>query len=111
MRQVLLDHGELRQAIDAAVGPADEKVPEGRISAASLSADGLQVTLAVVDSATQETRSVVLSANRVAAALIKFCMRRKIPLPRGASKYLFVSGDTLGIRVVLKMESVTQGKG
>lgn len=111
MRQVLLDHGELRQALDAAVGPADEKVPEGRIITASLSADGLQATLAVVDSATQETRQIILSASRVAAALIKFCMRRKIPLPRGAAKYLYVSGDTLGIRVVLKTESVMQSKG
>jgi hypothetical protein len=111
MRQVLLDNGELRQALDAAVGQADEKVPDGKIGGASLSADGLQVTLAIIDSATQQTRSIILSASLVAAALIKFCMRRKIPLPRGASKYLYVSGDALGIRVVLKTESVMQGKG
>lgn len=106
MRQVLLDHGELRLALDAAVGPTDEKLPDGKISSASLSGDGLQVTLTVVNSATQDTRRVVLTANRVAAALIKFCMRRRIPLPRGASKYLYVSGDNLGIRVMLKTESV-----
>jgi len=39
-------------------------------------------------------------------------MRRKIPLPRGASKYLYVSGDgPPASAVVLKTESVMQGKG
>lgn len=110
MRQVILDHGELRQALDAAAGADDEKLPNGKIASASISSDGQQVTVAILDGATQEPRNVTLSASRVAAALIKFCMRRRIPLPRGASKYLCVSGDNLGIRVILKTESVAQAR-
>jgi len=111
MRQVILDHQELRQALDSAAGPEDQKLPDGRIGSASISSDGQQVTIVVVDGATQASRDVILSASRVAAALIKFCMRRRIPLPRGASKYLFVSGENLGIRVVLKTGSIAEAKG
>lgn len=111
MRQIILDQQELRQALEACVGPDDPKLPDGKIASASISSDGQQVTVSVINGTTQEPSPVSLPASRVAAALIKFCMRRRIPMPRGASKYLCVSGDNLGIRVVLKTASVADARG
>lgn len=77
--------------------------------------DGLD---AVLHLATErgDTESVVVPEEEVTAALIAYCMNRRIPLPADADKFLYLVNDNLTLMITLnfnrapRLVSDTEGR-
>jgi hypothetical protein len=88
---------EVRNALFAHCQRTSRKLPDGVVTRASVGDDA--GTLVTLHSAPWpgDPEQPAASFNRVevAAALIKFCIECRIPMPRAASKTLVRNGDSL----------------
>jgi len=100
-RQIIFSHDEVVAAIQQLYQRSHQVFPKGRIWDIAISEEnGCQVDCDIVDSHNVRDRVTVAGA-KLAAALILFCITRKVPLPANAQKALSVVNNHLALRVTL----------
>lgn len=101
LRKLVFSKQELEAAIIAHNRSAAEKLPSGPVTKCEVQKpdDVIKVALEVTDQRTGETHKIDLNSAYLAAALLRFCIEKKIPLPRDSSKSLQVVGDSLALNV------------
>jgi len=96
VRQIWFDTAEVDQALRLFPPNVGSSLPQGDVLSAKEEhgADG-PITI------TTEVAAVTLERAKVAAALILFCKKNRIPLPAAAKKMVVVDGERLVLRVAL----------
>ena len=103
LRRVVFPNQELRQALREYESHGKEAVPDGEIVAVSIlekPAETVRVT--VLDTAQNATFTADFTASYIAAALIRFCIEHKVPIPRNSRKSLRLMGDNLALDIVVR---------
>ncbi|HYD98682.1 MAG TPA: hypothetical protein VEH84_04820 [Alphaproteobacteria bacterium] len=78
-----------------------EALPSGTVIGARYAeADGLQTTLVIVDDHGRDL-SIPVPEPEVAAALLAYCMGRKVPLPADADKVLYLINGALTLMITM----------
>ena len=79
-----------------------ESLGDGPIQRISYKSDnGVSVTLHGVNAKGEET-AVVINDTEISAALVNFCMSRKIPMPVDSDKYLQVINEGLTLMITMR---------
>jgi hypothetical protein len=108
-RQLLFSNNELIEALYEFNQVARTKLPPGMIlSCTPVKEDKVAVRLQMMDQASGETQVVPLSSELVAAALLGYCIRHRIPIPRNAAKSIQVHGDQISLDLRVKGRRATQ---
>lgn len=102
-RRVVFPNQELRQALSEYGAPGSEPVPAGDIVAVSIiEAPAETVRITLLDTAQNATFTADFSAAHIAAALIRFCITHKVPIPKRSRKSLRLMGDNLALDIVVR---------
>lgn len=104
-RRLVFSNAELVQAISEYNQGAGKKLPAGTVTACKpIDRPELVVRLEILDQRRGEVLTVDLTPEVVGAALLRYCMSRKIPIPRHAEKSVQVQGDNIVLAIALKSE-------
>jgi len=102
-RQVLFSNNEVIEALYEHNQVAEAKLPRGMIVSCTPVAEvDVAVRLELVDQESGETQVASLSPELVCAALLRYCMKLHIPMPRGAAKTIQIHGDDVALNVRIK---------
>ncbi len=105
-RQVLFSNNELIQALYEYNQVAQIKMPPGTIlSCTPVAEDKVAVRLQLVDQASGETRVASFSPELVAAALLHYCFKHRIPMPHSAAKSIEMHGDEISLNMRIEGRS------
>jgi hypothetical protein len=100
-RQIIFTNDEVVAAIQQLYLRSHQSFPPGRVWDIAISEEnGCRVECDVIDNNRVRER-VTVSGEKLAAALILFCITRKVPIPVAAQKTLGVINNHLALRVVL----------
>ena len=100
LRQIIYSRDELAAAITNYENGASRALPTGRIVFCRiLNQAELGVEVKMIPNGGSDIRTVQLDANLLGSILIEECARRKIPIPKNASKSLQVIGEAIAITV------------
>jgi hypothetical protein len=103
-RRIIFKEVELLQAILDYNKIAREKLPVGNImSCKILCDDSIEVRLEIYEIRSDKRCEVTLDAATIGAALLRFCIDNKIPLPRKARKRLQVLGDSIALDLSMEL--------
>lgn len=103
LRRIVFSNDELKIAIAEHNRRAKEKLPVGAVQACEPLPDGGgAVRLEIVNQSYGEAQNVELSPETVGAALVRYCIQHKIPLPKKAHKSIHVQGDKLVLNVSIE---------
>jgi hypothetical protein len=106
MRRVIFRSDELVAAISEYNMGSGGKLPFGTVIACKpIDGPEVVVRLDILEQRSGETRTVDLTAEIVGAALLRYCMKHRIPIPRIAEKSIQVHGDTLSLNISIKDKS------
>lgn len=107
-RRVVFPNRELREAL-AASDPGGEPFPPGEIISVAMPEDGEgTVRVTVLDTACNATFTSDLAVSRVAAALIRFCIDNKVPIPKKGRKSLRLMGDNLALDIIIRERNLLE---
>ena len=110
-RQILFSNDALREAVRHVASVMPDKVPHGMIRRVWLSEEPeLLLFVQVEPLGARKLYEVSFRHSEIAAFLILFCRKLKVPLPRTAEKYLEVEGGNLSL-VITKQIPVEGSKG
>ena len=100
IRQIAFLPSEVCTAIHDYRRRRNEPLPQGTIMGVDFG-EGPEVivTLNIKNDATGVSSNIALAGEAVAAALILFCINRKIPLPAKAQKKVQRIGDSIGLTI------------
>ena len=99
-RQVRFTNKELIEALCEYNDAAQTKLPGGNIvSCTPVTEATVAVRLELSDQESGETQVVSLAPELVAAALLRYCNRQGIPMPKNAGKSIQVHGDEISLNV------------
>ena len=102
-RQVRFSNSELIEILSDYNQVAQNKLPEGKIVSCTPVAEAeVAVCLELVDQSSGETQIASLAPELVAAALLRYCIRQRILMPRGATKTIKIHGDEISLNVRIK---------
>lgn len=102
IRQLIFSRAELADAIAAHSRVAPGGVPAGRVILVQVAEDPeVHVLAKVVRDDRAELDTVRLDARFVGAALIHYCLGRRIPIPQAAEKRLQAIGDSVGLSLTI----------
>jgi hypothetical protein len=107
LRQIIFSSDETVAAIRQLFQRSNRAFPEGHIAQVTVSpASGCQVDCEIEDDNKMRDR-VTVAGEKLAAALLLYCMTRKIPVPAAAAKTLSVVNGHLALCISLheKVES------
>lgn len=102
-RRMVFPNRELRQALTQYGGEGRDPFPPGDIISVSLpkgGGDTVQVT--VLDTARNVTFTADFPVAQIAAALIRYCIENKVPIPKKSRKSLRLMGDNLALDIVIR---------
>jgi hypothetical protein len=100
-RQIVFANDEVLAAIQLFFQRSRQSFPPGRVWDVTITeVNGCQVDFDIIDANNIRERVTVAGA-RLAAALILFCMNRKVPIPAAAQKTLAVLNHHLALCVSL----------
>ena len=104
IRQIAFQQAEVCAALQDYRRRRNEPLPAGSISQVAFG-DGpdVVVTLTIENDSTGAKHEVAFDTDIVGAALILFCINRKIPLPATAQKKVQRVGDSIGL--VMRQDS------
>lgn len=103
LRRIVFSNDELKTALSEHNRHAKEKLPVGAVQACEPLPDGGgTVRLGIVNQSSGETQDVELSPETVGAALVRYCIQHKIPLPKRAHKSIHVQGDKVILNVSIE---------
>lgn len=102
-RRVVFPNHELRQALLDYHADGEQDMPPGDIVAvAILDSPANTVRVTLLDTAANATYTADFSASHIAAALIHFCSRNQVPIPRHSRKSLRLMGDNMSLDIVVR---------
>ncbi len=102
-RRIMFTNNELIEAIHDYNGISPDKLPPGVIlTCTPVSEAGVAVRLEMVDQRSDETHVVELSPEVLGAALLRYCMKHRIPMPKAATKSIQMHGDEISLNVEIK---------
>jgi hypothetical protein len=99
IRRIVFSSDELRQALDAYLLGIGVALPVGYIQAAQFDKAVSELWLSLYDGQRDETHEATVSGAQAAASLIKFCIGKRIPLPKDATKSIAIVGDNVALEV------------
>lgn len=106
LRTLVFSNEELRQAVLHFHKNSVEILPSQRISTCEIHKDaGISLHLMVYDEAQNKNTPVVLETPMVAAILLKYCFKERIPVPKKSDKSLQVIGDNLALRIAVNAQT------
>jgi hypothetical protein len=101
-RQIEFDRGELLEALTSYLGkPAEPSHPSVKADVRVTDKPRPSVNYVLLDEFERETRASEIEPAAIAAALIKYCIAHKIPIPRKFAKSIQIRGGS----VVLMLRS------
>ena len=108
LRRILFSRDELREALAGYYGGASGRPwPAGEIRSVRAHAPSdAMLSLEIGDGVAGRVYQVDLDAEWVAAALIRFCVDRRIVLPRRAQKSLEILGDTVSLEIAIQTRTL-----
>lgn len=83
-----------------------DPLPSGQIAGMTFRVENETVAVFHMVSDNGELADVVISEEETMAAMISFCMRRKIPLPVESDKFLYLINDNLTLMITIKFNKV-----
>ena len=100
-RRLKFTGAELRDALQAQSGTKKSRLPAGDIVAllAARRNNRFEIDLEIIELSSRKTRKAGIPENVVKSAMIEFCIREGIPLPRGAEKTLRIVDDRICLDV------------
>ncbi len=99
----MFTNNELIEAIHDYNGISPDKLPPGIILACTpVSETGVAVRLDMVDQRSDETHVVELSPEVLGAALLRYCMTHRIPMPKSATKSIQIHGNEISLNIEIK---------
>ena len=102
-RRVMFTNNELIEAIHDYSEVAEDKLPPGIIlTCTPVSEAEVVVRLELVDQRNGETHVVELSPEVLGAALLRYCKKHHIPMPKSATKSIQMHGDEISLNVEIK---------
>ena len=100
LRQILFSNKELIEALHGHNQVAQNKLPQGTIiSCTPVAEDEVAVRLELVDQESGETQIASLTPEMVAAALLHYCFKHRIPIPQIAAKSIQIHGDEISLNI------------
>lgn len=98
LRKITFSDGELSEAIERFAKATRYPMPAGKIAECRVeSKAGLALIVRVYNVADGSEHTVRFDQATVAAALIRFCIDKKIPIPKTAEKSVEAHGQTLSL--------------
>ena len=103
-RQIVYRTDELTEALDGYREASDHEIPEGKVVCCNISTTP-PVSVRIVLAAAEDGawHEIALPPSTVAAALIAYCQRHGIIVPRHSCKSLQMMGESLAL--VIRMDS------
>ncbi len=102
-RRVIFTKNELIDAIYDYNQVAKKKLPPGMIvSCVPVSEARVAVRLEMFDQNSDATEVVEFSPEVTAAALLRYCIRNRIPIPKNASKSIQVCGEDIALAIRMR---------
>jgi hypothetical protein len=99
-RQILFSNNELIEALYEYNQAAEVKLPQGTIVSCTPVAEAkVAVRLELANQASGETQVASLAPELVAAALLRYCIQHRIPMPKGAAKSIQAHGAEISLNV------------
>lgn len=100
-RRIIFTDAEVVAAVQALYQRAKQAFPPGNVWNVTISEDnGCQVDCDVVDAKGRRDR-VTVAGERLAAALILYCIQHKVPLPAKATKALVIVQGQLALQIMI----------
>jgi hypothetical protein len=100
-RTLVFTPDEIAEALAEYRDAGHGRLPAGEIVYCRVGATGPGVGIKVKAPALREAIAADIDADDVGAALVAYCLARKIPLPRHASRSLEVQGSNVALRLSL----------
>lgn len=100
-RRLKFTGAELRDALQAQSGTKKSRLPAGDIVAllAARRNNRFEIDLEIIELSSRKARKAGIPEDVVKSAMIEFCIREGIPLPRGAEKTLRIVDDRICLDV------------
>lgn len=102
LRQIQFNNNELIEALYEHNQVAETKLQGTIISCQPVSEAKVAVRLELAEPTSGETQVASLSPELVAAALLRYCMKHRIPVPKDAAKSIQIHGDEISLNVQIK---------
>lgn len=96
VRQITFANNELRSALDDYLLRRNLPLPPGTISCMRWGgSDHAHIVFQVNDAMSDKSENATVATRHVGAAILRYCLVKRIPLPRNSRKLLAISGDNL----------------
>ena len=96
LRHISFSKDALVMAVKLYFAASKKALPAGVVEGCDIvAAPDTQVEISIRDDASGEIKKVPISAEQIGAAMINYCRKVNVPLPRDGKKSLLVSGDNL----------------
>ena len=96
LRHISFSKDALVMAVKLYFAASKKPLPPGVVEACDIiAAPDTQVEISIRDDASGNITKVPVSAETIGAAMINYCRKVSVPLPRDGKKSLLVSGDNL----------------
>ena len=101
-RQIVFSNQMLIQALAEFDRDHERKFLPGKAITCTVSGDEqVRAVLSFGTLAEPDQSSIEIETNRLAAALLRYCMKHRIPIPRRAKKVLRATGDGVSLNFAL----------
>jgi hypothetical protein len=98
-RRIVFSHPELRQALAAYLAEIGQPFPPGDLVSAAIHDNGHEVRVGIWNETADDVDEARIDGINVAAALLKYCFRNNIPIPRDAEKSLTMMDDNVALDI------------
>ena len=105
LRHISFSKDALVMAVKLYYAATKKSLPSGVVEGCEIvAAPDTQVEISIRDDAASQLQKVQISAEIIGAAMIHYCRKVNVPLPRDGKKSLLVSGDNLVLVVSVQAQ-------
>ena len=105
LRHISFSKDALVMAVKLYYAATKKSLPSGVVEGCEIvAAPDTQVEITIRDDAASQLQKVEISAEIIGAAMINYCRKVNVPLPREGKKSLLVSGDNLVLVVNVQVQ-------
>jgi azurin len=105
LRHISFSKDALVMAVKLYYAATKKSLPSGVVEGCEIvAAPDTQVEISICDDAASQLQKVQISAEIIGAAMINYCRKVNVPLPRDGKKSLLVSGDNLVLVVSVQAQ-------
>jgi hypothetical protein len=98
-RILVFSPDEVAEALAEYRDAGNGRLPAGDIVHCRVGEDAPDITIKVMTPASREVLTATVAAEAVGAALVAFCLSRKVPLPMKSTRSLEAQGSDLALRI------------